>query len=193
MLIPVPAQLGYPALGALVLGESAGLPIPGESALLTAGGAAGNGSLSLLLVILVAACAAIVGDTVGYAVGRRGGRAFLLRDGRFAGHRHRAVAKADRLFASWGVIAVFVGRWIPGVRVVAALTAGATAMPYGRFLTANAAGAFCWAATVATFASIVGPTGSLVLIAIGATVTVIAFGVAWVRRGRTARRAVPEA
>ncbi|MDX6730757.1 MAG: hypothetical protein QOC54_705, partial [Baekduia sp.] len=74
MLLPVPSQVGYLALGALILGESAGLPLPGETALITAGGLVAAGHLSLVLVILVGALAAITGDTMGYWIGRRGGR-----------------------------------------------------------------------------------------------------------------------
>src|SRR3954469_23914879 len=96
MLVPVPPQIGYPALAALVLGESAGLPLPGETALITAGGLVAGGHLTLPSVILVAARAAICGDTVGYWVGRRGGRALLLRDGWGATHRRDAVLRADR-------------------------------------------------------------------------------------------------
>jgi undecaprenyl-diphosphatase len=75
MLLPVPSQLGYVALGGLILAESAGLPLPGETALITAGGPVAAGNLSLPLVILVGALAAIIGDTIGYWLGRRGGRA----------------------------------------------------------------------------------------------------------------------
>ncbi|MEA2254461.1 MAG: hypothetical protein QOG35_506, partial [Solirubrobacteraceae bacterium] len=81
MVIPVPSQIGYAALAGLILGESAGLPLPGETALITAGGLVAAGHLSLPLVIAVAAAAAIAGDTMGYVLGRRGGRALLMRDG----------------------------------------------------------------------------------------------------------------
>jgi membrane protein DedA with SNARE-associated domain len=188
MILPVPANLGYPVLGLLILGESAGLPLPGETALLTAGGLAGAGHLALPLVILVAAAAAITGDTFGYWLGRRGGRAFLLRDGLLASHRRHAVARADRFFARYGSATVFFGRWIPGVRVVAALMAGATQMPWRRFALANALGAFAWAATVASLAAAVGPTGSLLLAAGGLTLGALTLAVGWWRRRRGSRR-----
>src|SRR4051812_16814670 len=125
MLLPVPSQLGYVALGALILGESAGFPLPGGTAPISAGGLVAAGHLALPVVILVAALAAIVGDTIGYWVGRRGGRALLLRDGFGATHRRHAVARADRFFARYGMTTVFFGRWVPGVRIVAAVVAGA--------------------------------------------------------------------
>jgi membrane protein DedA with SNARE-associated domain len=179
MIIPVPSQLGYAALAGLILGESAGLPLPGETALITAGGLVAAGHLALPLVILVAALAAIVGDTIGYWIGRRGGRALLLRDGIGATHRRHAVAVADRFFARYGVATVFFARWIPGVRIVGAVTAGAALMPWRRFGPANAAGAFAWAATISTLAVLAGPTGSLFLAAGGLCLGAISFVIAW--------------
>jgi undecaprenyl-diphosphatase len=187
VLIPVPSQIGYPALALLVAGESAGLPIPGETALLTAGGLASEGRLSLPVVIVVAACAAIFGDTIGYWLGRRGGRAFLTRDGIGATHRRDAVRRADWFFERYGVATVFFGRWIIGVRVVAALMAGATRMPWPRFALANAAGAFAWAATVATLAKLAGPTGSLLIAAAGLTLGGLLTAITWWRHRRAER------
>jgi membrane protein DedA with SNARE-associated domain len=188
MFIAVPAHLGYPVLGVLVFGESAGLPLPGETALLTAGGLAAAGHLTLPLVVLVAASAAIAGDTVGYWLGRRGGRAFLLRDGFLAAHRRQAVVRADRFFERYGMATVFCGRWVPGLRVVAALMAGATRMPWKRFAVANALGAFAWAGTVASIATAVGPTGSLILAAAGLGLGAITAALGWWRHRRASRR-----
>ncbi|MDP9346248.1 MAG: DedA family protein [Actinomycetota bacterium] len=193
MIIPVPAQIGYPALGALILGESAGLPIPGETALITAGGLVASGHMALPVVTLVAACAAIVGDTIGYWLGRRGGRAFLLRDGFGASDRRHAVERADKFFARYGAATVFCGRWIPGVRVVAALTAGATRMPWRRFALANAAGAFAWAGTVATLAMLAGPTGSLAIAAGGLVLGGITLAVGWWKHRRSMQLAAGQA
>lgn len=184
MLINVPTQIGYPALGALVFGESAGLPIPGETALITAGGLAAGGHLALPLVIAIAATAAIAGDTLGYLLGRRGGRRFLLRDGFLASHRRHAVERADRFFARHGTATVFFGRWVPGVRVVAAVMAGATNMPWRRFALANAAGALTWAAGVATLAMLAGPTGSLLLAAGGLALGATTLAIGWVAKRR---------
>jgi membrane protein DedA with SNARE-associated domain len=187
MLLSVGSHIGYVALGALILGESAGLPLPGETALIAAGGLVAAGRLSLPSVIMIAALAAVIGDTIGYWVGRRGGRALLLRDGLGAAHRRDAVARADRFFARYGAFAVFFGRWVPGVRVVAAVTAGAARMPWPRFAAANATGAFAWAFTVATLAVLAGPTGSVVLAGGGLTLGAITMAVAWYAH----RRAVP--
>jgi undecaprenyl-diphosphatase len=193
MFLPVPSQIGYAALGGLILGESAGLPLPGETALITAGGLVAAGHLSLPLVILVGALAAITGDTIGYWLGRRGGRALLLRDGLGATHRRHAVARADRFFARYGAATVFFGRWVPGVRIVAAITAGAARMPWPRFAAANAAGAFAWAATIATLAVLAGPTGSLFLAAGGLALGAITVAFGWRshRRSLRARESSP--
>ena len=133
---------------------------PGETALLTAGVLAGAGRLSLPLVIAVAIAAAVTGDTLGYWLGRRGGRAVLAtRRGPFAGFRALALERGERFFDRHGAKTVFLGRFVPGVRVVAAVLAGAGAMPWPRFAVYNLSGAFVWAATVASLASLVGPAG----------------------------------
>lgn len=184
MIVSVSPSLGLPALAALVFGESAGLPLPGETALIVAGGLAAAGQLSLLTVILVAAVAATTGDMLGYWIGRRGGRRLLLREGRFSAHRHAAVTKADAYFERYGIVTVFFARFIPGVRVVGALAAGASEMRWRSFAIANLLGCFTWAATVATFAYLAGPEGTIVLIALGLTVA----GVGFVITMRNARR-----
>jgi undecaprenyl-diphosphatase len=193
MLFPVPSQLGYVALGALILGESAGLPLPGETALIAAGGLVAAGHLSLPLVILVGALAAIVGDTIGYWLGRRGGRALLLRDGFGATHRRHAVARADRFFNRYGAATVFFGRWVPGVRIVAAVMAGASRMPWPRFAVANAAGAFAWAGTVATLAALLGPTGSVLMAAAGLALGGVLLAAGWWSHRRSSARTLPTA
>jgi len=186
MIFGVPPQIGYSMLGVLVLGESAGLPIPGETALIVAGGLAAAGHLSLPFVIVIAALAAIVGDSMGYALGRHKGRAFLMRDGLGASHRRGAVRKADRYFRRHGTLTVFAGRWVPGLRYMAALLAGATHMPWKRFAVANAAGAIAWAAGVSTLAMLAGPTGSIAFSVAG-----LGVGAAGLLIARHRRRARP--
>jgi undecaprenyl-diphosphatase len=182
MLFSIPTQIGYGALAALVFAESAGAPVPGETALLTAGLLAGAGHLSLPLVIAVGTGAAILGDNLGYWLGRRGGRAVLLRGGWLAGHRRRALVKGEEFFARHGGKTVFVGRWVPGVRVVAAVLAGASEMPWRRFVLYNATGALAWAGSVASVAAVFGPAGA-------ATWVTVTFGAALVAGAITALRA----
>lgn len=189
MVIPVPGHVGYPVLAGLVLAESAGIPVPGDTALIAAGGLVASGQLSLPLVIATAVAAAITGDTLGYLLGRRKGRAFLMRDGFLASHRRHAVVRADRFFARYGSATVFAGRFIPGVRVVAALMAGATGMPWRRFALANAAGALVWATTVATLATLAGPAGSAALAGGGLLFGAVLAGLSWLRaRSGSARQ-----
>jgi undecaprenyl-diphosphatase len=187
MFIPLPSHIGYLALAGLILGESAGLPIPGETALITAGGLAAGGHLWLPAVVAVAAAAAVVGDTLGYWLGRRGGRAFLLRDGFGAAHRRHAVQRADRFFERYGTATVFFGRWVPGVRIIAALMAGATRMSWPRFAIANATGAVAWATTVACLAALAGPTGSLFLAAGGLGLGALTLALGWWHNRRSMR------
>ena len=186
-MFSVPSHLGYAALFGLVAAESAGVPVPGETALVAAGLLAGAGKLSLPIVILVGTAAAIIGDNVGYVLGRRGGRAILVRDGFLAGHRRKGVAKGEAFFARHGSKAVFFGRWVPGVRVVAAVLAGASAMPWRRFVLYNALGGFAWSATVAGLAAILGPTAAATLYGAGALVAVGAAAVGAVAAWRHRR------
>jgi membrane protein DedA with SNARE-associated domain len=186
MFIPIPHQLGYAAVGGFILGESAGLPLPGETALIAGAGLAAAGHLSLPIVVLVATIAAIVGDTAGYLLGRRGGRAFLLRDGLGAAHRRHAVARADAFFARYGMAAVFFGRWVPLVRIVAALCAGAAQMPWRRFAVANAAGALTWATTVGTVAWLLGPGGATAMAAGGLLLGAVTMAMGWMHHRRRA-------
>ena len=184
VIVSVSSSLGLPALAALVFGESAGLPIPGETALIVAGGLAAAGHLSLPAVILVAALAATTGDMLGYWIGRRGGRKLLMRDGRFSAHRLAALAKADHYFDRYGVVTVFFARFVPGVRVIGALAAGATEMRWRSFAIANMLGCLTWATTVGTFAYVAGPQGSLVLVALGLSVATVGFVLTTVKARR---------
>lgn len=141
---------GYPGIFAIVGLESAGLPLPGETTLLAASYLAATGSLSLPLVIASAALGAIVGDSLGYLIGRRGGRRFFERYGRYVGITHKKLEKADRYFVRHGAKTVFFGRFIAVLRILAGPLAGAAKMPYRRFLAANAAGGITWATLMGT-------------------------------------------
>ena len=184
-MLAVPSQIGYPVLFALIFGECAGLPLPGETALLTAGVLAGAGRLSLPLVIVVAVFAAVAGDTLGYWLGRRGGRAILKIRGPLLAFRERALEHGERFFERHGSKTVFLGRFVPGVRVVAAVLAGASAMPWPRFAVYNLSGAFVWAATVASLASLVGAAfaATLWVAALAVVVAAALVAVIRVRRG----------
>src|SRR5690349_13762337 len=114
------------------MAETAGvLPMsPGEVAAISGGIEAADHHLALVSVILVAAAGAIVGDNIGYVIGRFGGRRILERRGPFARQRRRALEVADPFFAKHGGKAVFYGRWLPVLRVFASWFAGGTKMRY---------------------------------------------------------------
>ena len=125
---------GYPLLFLMVMAETSGLPIPGETALITAAVLAGQGKLEIGIVIALAAAAAIVGDNIGYLIGRKGGRWVLERPGAFQGQRQEVLRVGEPFFEVHGAKAVFFGRFILGLRVWASWLAGATRMPWHTFV-----------------------------------------------------------
>jgi membrane protein DedA with SNARE-associated domain len=129
----------------LVAVESMGVPLPGETALITAGVLASQGHYSIVAVIAVAAAAAIVGDNVGYWIGRKGGRALLYRTPYIRDYFARVLPPSERFFKRHGAKAVFFGRFVSILRVTAAWLAGISHMPWWRFLFWNAAGGIIWA------------------------------------------------
>jgi membrane protein DedA with SNARE-associated domain len=140
---------GYPAVFLLVMGECMGVPLPGETGLLIAAAAAGTGTFfNLWAVIGTAACGAIAGDTLGYWIGRRGGRVLVLAIIRRFGMAPAHFDKAERFFARHGGMAVFLGRSFSYLRVLTALLAGASRMRYSRFLVFNVLGGLVWAIMV---------------------------------------------
>jgi membrane protein DedA with SNARE-associated domain len=136
---------GLIALFVLVLLESGGLPVPGETALIAAAIFATEGRLEIWQVIAVAALAAIIGDNLGYWIGRTGGRGLLERFGLFSRWSERWLPWSERFFQRHGAKTVFIGRFFSVLRVTAAWMAGVAHMPWGRFLLWNAAGGICWA------------------------------------------------
>jgi len=137
----------------LVVGlESAGLWLPGETALIAAAVYAADGHLSIAGVIAVAAAAAILGDNVGYWAGREGGRRLLDRWRWLERLSARVLPPAERFFERHGGKAVFFARFFGGLRVTGAWMAGITRMPWWRFLVWNAAGGIVWAVGVGLLA-----------------------------------------
>lgn len=145
-LISVSSGLGY-ALPAIIGLESMGVPSPGETALVAAAVLAGQGRLEIWLVILIGATSAIMGDNVGYLLGRRLGREVLISRGPFHRQRARVVALGDRYFQRHGAKTVFIGRWIAWIRFATAWLAGINHMPFRVFFPWNAFGGITWAVT----------------------------------------------
>ncbi|HWF33635.1 MAG TPA: DedA family protein [Solirubrobacteraceae bacterium] len=147
---------GYPLLFVLVMAESGGAPIPGETALITAGVLASRGKLQIEWVIVTAAAAAIVGDNIGYAIGRKGGRWLLERPGRFHRQRLEVLETGEPFFKRHGAKAVFFGRFLLGLRVWASWLAGATRMHWRTFVVWNALGGITWATGIGLLAYFLG-------------------------------------
>lgn len=140
---------GLPLLFVVVMIESFGIPLPGETALIAFGVLAAQGHYSIVVVIAVAAAGAIVGDNLGYAIiGRWGGRNLLERWGPLRRFSERYLPPTERLMEKHGDKVVFFGRFVTVLRYTAAWVAGIAGMPWRKFLFWNAAGGICWATLV---------------------------------------------
>lgn len=140
------ATLGYPAVALFIMIESAGIPFPGETMLLLASFyAAVDHRLQIPLVIICAALGAIIGDNIGFIVGKTGGYALVQRFGHYLFLKPHHLQKAQQFFARHGNKTVFLGRFIAVLRAWAAFLAGVNHMPWPIFLFYNAAGGILWA------------------------------------------------
>jgi membrane protein DedA with SNARE-associated domain len=191
---------GLALLFLLVAVESAGVPLPGETSLIAAALLAQPSQqhhFSIVAVIAVAALAAIVGDNVGYALGRYGGRTLLERWGPIARYADRSLPPAERFFTRHGGKSVFFGRFVAVLRVTVAWLAGITRMPWWRFFLYNAAGGILWATTIGLLAYWAGRTvadavsryGLYAVVVLAVLAVVVFFGRRWWRRRRAAETA----
>jgi membrane protein DedA with SNARE-associated domain len=139
---------GLILLFAVVALESAGVPLPGETALIAASILAAEGHYSIAWVIAIAALAAILGDNGGYWVGRHWGRRLLERWSPLQRWSGRILPPAESFFRRHGAKTIFIGRFFSLLRVTAAWLAGVGKMPWWRFFLWNAAGGVCWALLV---------------------------------------------
>jgi len=191
-------QHGLIILFALVAMESAGVPLPGETALIAAAILASQGHYGIEWVIAIAATAAIIGDNVGYWIGRQGGRTLLERWEPVARHAQRVLPPAERFFERHGGKTVFIARFVAFLRVTAAWIAGVTKMPWWRFFLWNAAGGICWAVAIGLVAYESGKAAAdaishFGLYAAGAIGAVVAAGavIVYLWRRRSSRRPGP--
>ena len=145
-------QWGYGLVFVAMLLENAGLPLPGETITLLGGYAAGSGHLNLLGVVAAATSGAILGDNLGYWLGRRLGWAVMLRLGRLLRQSDGQMEELRVRFLLHAGKSVFLGRFVAVLRVIAGPMAGAVGMPYRKFLLCNAAGALVWATTMVSLA-----------------------------------------
>jgi len=165
---------GLWALFAVVMLESAGVPMPGETALVvTALYAGSTHRFSVILVVVVAAIAAILGDNIGYLIGRFIGVRLIVRYGRYVRLNEPRLKVGQYLFLQHGGKIVFFGRFIAILRTYSAILAGVNLMSWPHFLFMNALGGICWASAFGLgayflgnkFARVAGPVGLLLLVA----------------------------
>ena len=175
---PLVAQHGYWFVFVIVMLESAGIPLPGETSLVLASIYAGaTGELNISLVIACAAAGAITGDNIGFWVGRTWGTKFLLRYGKFIHLPEERLILGQYLFEKHGGKIVFFGRFFAFLRVLAALLAGANKYRWPPFLFFNAAGGIVWALVFGIGAFVFGDSihhvsGPLGVIGLGGVVVV---------------------
>ncbi len=195
---------GYPVLFGGVMLENAGIPVPGETVVLVAGFLAserGGGLFDVRVVIAVTVAAAVLGDNIGYWLGRRLARPRLERGKGLLFLTPPRLRATERYFERFGSWTIFVARFISGLRVVGALAAGAAGMHWPRFLLANALGAVTWGTIIALAGYFFGrylPTVEYVLSRTGLALLglVLAAGLAvyfWQRRRRRASSVPPDA
>jgi membrane-associated protein len=190
-LVDVTKSVGVPALFVFIAVETMGVPLPGETALITMAIFASQGHVAIEWVIVAAAAGAITGDNVGFYIGRRFGRRLLeWEGGPFPRHRRRLLELGEPFFARHGPKAVFLGRWVAGLRITAAWLAGSARMAWPTFTFYNALGGICWALSVGLAAYYLGHSAASIiktagLVGLGAAVLLgIAVYAMAKRRGR---------
>jgi membrane protein DedA with SNARE-associated domain len=144
-LLHLIGRYGYLVVFLGVMLEGAGMPLPGETVLITAGALVHRGVLDFGDTLLFGILGAVVGDQIGYWVGRFGGRPFVLRWGRYAFITPERLGHAEAFFAQHGGSAVFLSRFVVGLRVFGALVAGTSRMPWEKFTLYNVIGGTVWA------------------------------------------------
>lgn len=155
-LLDLVSRAGYVIVFAGVGIESLGVPVPGETTLVIGAVLAAQGRLTPWLVALVAWAGAVLGDNIGYWLGRRYGRRLVTQPGFRRVYDERRIAVAERFFARWGALAVFGGRFVAILRIFAGPLAGMNRMPWRTFLVANATGGALWVGVVTTIGVLLG-------------------------------------
>jgi membrane protein DedA with SNARE-associated domain len=155
-LEPLLSRYGYFALFGIIGVESFGVPAPGQSIMIAAAVYAGTGNMSLPMVALVSFVAATLGDNVGYAIGRFGGRTLIHRFGRYVGLTEARLGRMEDRFARHGAKLVVVARFVDGLRQFNGVLSGLAGMPWSRFLVFNAIGAALWVAIWCTVGRLAG-------------------------------------
>jgi membrane-associated protein len=186
-IINVPPNVGYPVVFALIAIETMGIPVPGETALIAAALLAHDGQLDIVPLVVIASLAAIIGDNIGFAIGRKGGRRLFVAPGPLYEHRLKLIEHGEPFFAKHGPKAVFLGRWVSGLRIASAWLAGINQMRWPTFLFWNALGGIAWATSIGVGVYLLGKVAEDVIKTAGpvaavlGVVAIVAF-VVWRRR-----------
>lgn len=144
LVAPYLDRYGYAAVAGALLLESFGLPLPGEAMLIAGAALAAEGKLRLGPLLLCAWLAAVLGDNIGFAIGRFGGRALVVRYGARIGITESRLARVESFFHRFGGQVVLLARFFALVRQLNGIVAGTAGMRWWRFLAYNAAGAALW-------------------------------------------------
>ena len=189
-LIDIPANVGYTLVFALIAIETMGVPVPAETALIGAALLAHRGHMDIATLTVLAATAAILGDNVGFAIGRHFGRRVFVHPGPLHKHRLKVLEHGEPFFARHGPKAVFLGRWVAGLRIASSWLAGMNHMPWPTFLFWNALGGITWAASIALSVYFLGGLAEHVLTIVGpvaaglVVVALLGYWLYWRRRRR---------
>ncbi len=188
----------HAVVAALAFSETAvglDLIVPGETGMALAGLVAQRNGSNLVVMVAVGIVGAILGDTVGYVLGRRWGRSWLLDHERVRRRLGPKLERSEEFFDRHGGRAVFLGRWVGGLRAVMAFTAGMSEMRFGRFLAWNTAASIAWVTTLIVLGYTVGNAFVSALKSYGSWITwglaaviVIGFAVQWWRKHPDRRR-----
>src|SRR5919198_2292868 len=150
------ARYGYVVIALLVFVESVGVPIPGDTALVTAAALSARGTLSFAGVIIAASIGAITGGMAGYWVGFRSGASLVRRHGRWLRLDNTKLARAQRYFDRYGAATIFFGRFVAFLRTLAVILAGVARMPFGRFALFNAVASIVWSCVLGSLGYLFG-------------------------------------
>ncbi|WP_127502811.1 DedA family protein [Actinoplanes solisilvae] len=191
MLLDLVDRFGYFGVAGVTFVESFGIPAPGEAAIVAGAALAGRGDLNIFGVAVAAFVAAVVGDSLGYWIGRRGGRPLIERFGKYVRLTPERFDRVEAFMSRQGPKIVVVARFVEGLRQFNGLVAGITGMPFHKFLAWNTLGAALWVSLWSTGGYLAGnhieeiaktSTRYLIAVAVVAALALIAY--VWRRRHR---------
>jgi membrane protein DedA with SNARE-associated domain/membrane-associated phospholipid phosphatase len=189
------SHYGYVLVALFLFIEAAGVPVPGETALVTAAALAGRGTLSIFGVLVAGTLGTIAGGHAGYWLGVRGGHTSIVRHGKWIGLTEKRLERTQTFFAAHGANTVLLGRFVAVVRSFIGILAGLAGMPQRKFAVYNAAGAVVWVAAFSVLGYVFGRNlprlvhyigrVSLVVALLIAVVAGVVFLSRWFARNRT--------